>query len=71
MARNKIQTTIYLEPRQLEALEALRKSTRLPVAIHIRDAIDAYLEALAKEQRGRAAVADRESALQLAAGGGR
>lgn len=41
--RNKKVTTIYMEPDQAEALDALSKQTRVPKAVLIRDGIERVL----------------------------
>ena len=43
MARKKISTTVYVEPEQDSALKRLRDRTSIPMAVLIRDAIDAML----------------------------
>lgn len=45
MGEKKISTTVYLEAAQVVKLQALRKATKVPVAEHIRAALDAYLKA--------------------------
>jgi hypothetical protein len=44
-------TSVHLFKRQLAALDALNRETRVPIAVMIRDAVDLYLRA---RQRGRA-----------------
>ncbi len=43
--RAKFMTTIYLEVRQIQALRAVSKRTRIPMAVLIRDAVDLVLAA--------------------------
>lgn len=43
MSRQKVSTTVYLEPAQLVALKALSDRTRVPVAVYVRDGVDLVL----------------------------
>ncbi len=43
MARKKISTTVYFNPGQLDDLKALSDKDRVPTAVLIRAALDAYL----------------------------
>ena len=50
MARVKVSTTVYLEPAQLSALQELSVSTRVPMAVFVREAIDLVLEKYEKSR---------------------
>lgn len=43
MGRRKEVISAYLEPEQLRDLRSLSSQTRLPVAVLLRDAVEAYL----------------------------
>lgn len=49
MARKKVSTTIYLEQEQLDALQALSKETKVPMAEYIRQGVDHVLTTHARE----------------------
>lgn len=42
--RHKVATTVYLEPRQADALRALSKLTCVPQQVYLRRGIDAILK---------------------------
>ena len=44
MARKKLMTTCYIRADQDEALHAIRKKTKIPIAVLIREGIDLMLE---------------------------
>lgn len=44
MGRRKLSTTVYLTDKQRTSLRLLSESTRVPQAVMIRDALDAYLD---------------------------
>ncbi|MES9887283.1 MAG: ribbon-helix-helix domain-containing protein [Candidatus Sedimenticola sp. 6PFRAG1] len=48
---NRVVTTVYLNPEQLEALKRLNKNTRVPIAEYFREAVDMVLEKYKKELR--------------------
>jgi predicted DNA-binding protein len=41
--RNKVSTTVYMTPQQMERLRRLNERTRVPMAVFIREAIEAVL----------------------------
>lgn len=47
----KLSTTVYLDRSQVEALEELKLNTMVPIAVHIRLAIDRYLKAVEAGER--------------------
>lgn len=57
MGRRKVITSVYLEPSQLDALHFLSWETKAPMAVHVRIAIDRYIE----EKRGEIDAARRKA----------
>lgn len=56
--RKKVMTTIYITPEQAEGLRRLSQETRVPMAVFIRDAIDAVLKSRSTELQDEASPVD-------------
>ena len=67
MARKKVSTTIYLEQEQLDALQALSKETKVPMAEYIRQGVDHVLTTHARELAVATLHAAAEAAVGLSA----
>lgn len=47
--RKKILRSVYLEPTQAKALDALSARTRVPFAVYVREGVDAVIARYARE----------------------
>ena len=45
MSRRKVSTTVYLDSSDLDRLKVISEKTRVPMAVYIRDAVRAALDA--------------------------
>ena len=45
------QLAVYLDPQQVERLRRLNKATRVPIAVYVREGVDAVLAKYQKRKR--------------------
>ena len=58
MGRKKVNTTVYLEPEQVERLAELSSRTGVPQAVYVREGLDLVLAKHADKLPGQATIAE-------------